>query len=401
MNDRKLITIINYLFVFLTINYNLIVKYVTKIDSGNYLLILLSILVLVENGKQFNRLQLTKPIAFWLIWCFYAFINYNIRPRGINPMSVFVLYRKIFIPLIVMTVVVKEYKENPNKILWLCLITHVVYMLVGYYFDRGILFRINNEENELGNMYAINSCFTLFYLMLLNRTRKINMVWFVLVTVVIMVALAMSGTRKAFGAGFILLLFWLLSLVKLKRLGSWVIVAVFLWVGIQGYNLLMENTFMGQRMEYLEQQQEDFLPVGAPEFLKIFGDRAGHYYYGWFNFLEHPLFGIGTGQARVNQGYNSRVYTHTEFMAQLNDQGLVGFLLFAFFYSWIISHLLKQARYVKQIGLCMFGGLITILFLSLTTWTWEFPCFFICIGVLIGFCNTSNNQNFLQNKIRS
>ena len=154
-------------------------------------------------------------------------------------------------------------------------------------------------------------------------------------------------------------------------------------------------------MEYLEQQQEDFLPVGAPEFLRIFGDRAGHYYYGWFNFLEHPLFGIGTGQARVNQGHNSLVYTHSEFIAQLNDQGLVGFLLFAFFYFWIISHLLKQARYVKQIGLCMFGGLISILFMSLTTWTWEFPCFFICIGVLIGFCNTSNNQNFLQNKIRS
>ena len=395
-SNDKWITRINYLFVFLVINYSLIVRYITHIDSAEYGLVLLSFAVFVLNASSFKALQLRKPIVFWLLWCVYAFFNYYVHPHDVNPMGVFVLYRKIFIPLIVMTVVVKEYKANSTKILWVCFITHAVYMLMGFYFDRGILYRIDEEENELGNAYAIISSFTLFYLMLLNRTKKINIVLFVLLTVVIMLALAMSGTRKAFGAGLIYLVFWLLSLLELKKVRSWILVAVFLLVGFWGYNQLMENTFMGQRMEYLEEQQENYLPPGAPKFLSVFGDRAGHYYYGWFLFLEHPLFGVGTGQARVNQGFNTQVYTHTEYMAQLTDQGLLGFLLFAFFYCWIIVHLFKQYRNDKSVGVCMLGGMAALLFLSLTAWTWEFPRYFICLGVLIGFCNTTNEQSALQ-----
>lgn len=395
-SNDKWITRINYLFVFLVINYSLIAKYITHVDSAGYGFVLLSFAVFVLNASSFKSLQLRKPIVFWLLWCVYAFLNYYVHPHGVNPMGVLALYRKIFIPLIVMTVVVKEYKANSNKILWVCFITHAVYMLMGYYFDRGILYRIDDEENELGNAYAIISSFTLFYLMLLNRTKKINTVLFVILTVVIMLALAMSGTRKAFGAGVIYLVFWLLSLLELKKVGSWILVAVFLWVGYWGYNQLMENTYMGQRMEYLEQQQESNLPPQAPKVLGVFGDRAGHYYYGWFLFLKHPLFGLGAGQTRVIQGANTQVYTHTEYIAQLTDQGLLGFLLFAFFYYWILVHLFKQYRNDKSIGMCMLGGMVAILFLSLTAWTWEFPRYFICLGILIGFCNTTNEPDALQ-----
>ena len=153
---------------------------------------------------------------------------------------------------------------------------------------------------------------------------------------------------------------------------------------------------MGQRMEYLEEQQEKFLPPGAPKILGVFGDRAGHYYYGWFLFLEHPLFGVGTGQTRINQGSNVLVYTHTEYIAQLTDQGLFGFLLFVFFYYWIIKHLFKQYRTDKIVGMCMLGGMAALLFMSLTVWTWEFPRYFICLGVLIGFCHTTSASNDLQ-----
>lgn len=408
--NTKLTTIVNYLFIFLVINYSLIVKYITHIDSAEYGLVLLSFAVFVLNASSFKSLQLRKPIVFWLLWCVYAFLNYYMHPHTVNPLGVLVLYRKIFIPLIVMMVVVKEYKANSNKILWVCFITHAVYMLLGYYFDRGILYRIDEEDNELGNAYAIISSFTLFYLMLLNRTKKINIVWFVLLTAVIMLALAMSGTRKAFGAGVIYLVFWLLSLLELKKVRSWILVAVFLWVGFWGYNQLMENTYMGQRMEYLEEQQESYLPPGAPKILSVFGDRAGHYYYGWFIFLKHPFFGVGTGQTLVNQGYNRLVYAHTEFMVQLTDQGLVGFLLFAAFYYWIVVHLFKGFRFDKKIkgfrfdkktGICMLGGIAAILFLSLTAWTWEFPHYFICLGVLIGFCNTTNDPSAMQTKSSS
>lgn len=390
-NSSRLTTIINYLFVFLTINYRLIVNFITHVDSAGYGIIALSILVFVLNAKDFNLLQLNKPIVFWLVWCVYAFLNYYTHPHIHNQMGVLELYRKIFIPLIVMTVVAKEYVDDPDRTLWLCFITHAIYMLLGYYYDRGILYRIDDEENVLGNAYAIISSFTLFYLVLLNRKNKINTFWFIILAVVIMIVLAMSGTRKAFGAGVIYLVFWLLSVLELKKVWSWILVAAFLWAGIWGYNQLMENTYIGQRMEYLEEQQEDFLPSDAPKILGVFGDRSGHYYYGWLLFLKHPLFGVGTGQTHIDQGLYVQVYTHTEYIAQLTDQGLFGFVLFALFYCWIVVNLFKQFRNDNSVGKCMLGGMVAILFLSLTVWTWEFPRYFICLGVLIGFCNTTDD----------
>ena len=200
----KYTTIINYLFIFLTINYNIITSFVTHIDSTGYAIMGLSFVVLLLNRKSFMGLQLKKPIIFWLFWCLYAVLNYYLRRSHENSFTVFELYSKIFIPLILMTVVVSEYGENPNRTLWLCFITHAIYTLLGCYFDRNILHRIDDEENVLGNAFATTSCLTLFYLTLLNRKKKIDIVLFILLAVVISVVLAMSGTRKAFGAGEIM-----------------------------------------------------------------------------------------------------------------------------------------------------------------------------------------------------
>ena len=200
-NSKSFTTIINYLFVFLTINYRLIVSFVTHVDSAGYGLIALSFLVLVLNAKKINLLQLKKPVVFWLIWCVYAFLNYYSHPHTNISFPVFTLYRKIFIPLIVLTVVITEYERNTNRLLWLCFITHAVYMAAGYYFDRGILYRIDDEENQLGNAYAIISSFTIFYAMLLNRKKKIPMPVFLIIFVLIILVLSLAGTRKAFCAG--------------------------------------------------------------------------------------------------------------------------------------------------------------------------------------------------------
>lgn len=382
MNNNRLATFINYLFIFLVINYTLIVRFITHVDSAGYVLIFLSILVFVFNARSFNSLQFRKPIIFWLIWCMYAFLNYYAHPHINISLSGVALYRRIFVPLIVLIVVVKEYQRNTNGLFWICFITHAVFMAAGYYFDRGVLYRDLGEENSLGNAYAIISSFTIFYLMLLNHAKKVPTVIFLVLAGFVVFVLAMSGTRKAFGAGVLLLAFWGWSQLNMKRIRSWVLVGVLIVVGLWGYDYLMENTFVGQRMEYLEEQQEKvLLPSDAPKFLQLFGDRAPHYYHGWLIFQSHPLFGVGANQANVNG-----IYFHSEYIAQLADNGIVGFALFFALYLWVLIKLVIRNKKDKGFGRSMLGGLACLLFLFLTAWAWEFPRYFICLGVLVGYC---------------
>lgn len=389
-NNKSFTTIVNYLFIFLSINYILIVYFITKFDNAGYGLIFLSLLVLLLNKDDFQILQGQKPIVFWLLWCIFAFLNYYVHPHSFSKMPVFELYRKIFIPLIVLTVVTKEYKRNANGLLWLCFITHIMHLATGYFFDKGIFYRGGDEEHLLGNSYAIISSFSIFYMSLLNRVKKLSNILYIVLSIVVVVALSMLGTRKAFGAGLLMIMFWVLSLFELKKIWSWILVGVFFYFGILGYNYLMEYTFMGERMELLEVQQEIELPPDAPKFLQKFGDRGPHYYYGWQIFKSHPLIGVGANQANVKG-----IYIHTEYMAQLADNGIVGFSLFFLLYFWVIKRVLKKQKMNKSIGRCMLGGLVSILFLFSTAWGWCFSQYFICLGVLVGYCqNGYNGQNY-------
>lgn len=389
IGNNKIVSIVNYLFIFLSINYSIFAKYISGIDSTGYGLIFLSVIIVCINSKQLLSIQSHKPIIFWFLWCMFAFFNYYIHTHT-NPIGFFWLYRKIFIPLITMSVVVKEYRDNPYKILWLCFITHIAYILGGYIFDTGILYRNLGEENELGNAFAITASLTLFYMILLNRCGKLGLVWFIILVFTIVFIIAMSGTRKAFGAGIILFIFWGLSIIDLKKIYSWLLIGILLIIGFKGYDYLIDNTYMGERMEILEKQQdEQLLPPDAPKFLYKLGDRAPHYYYGWLMFTKNPLFGLGVGQSRVGDN----IYIHSEYMVQLTDNGIIGFCLFVLLYSWIVIRLLKCLRKKTSLTICMLGGLTTILFLYITAWGWEYPRYFIPLGIIIGYCQCESKRS--------
>ena len=388
-------TWINYLFLFLVINYQLVVSYITQFDSAGYFLLALSLVVLLLNSKQIKSIQNTKPVKFWLLWCIYVVINYYLHPIHTNEISFLRVIKVVLYPLLTMTITVKEFEENPIGLIKLCAVTILTYTLLGFYFDRGILFRIEGEDNVLGNAYAIITCFSLFYLTLLQRTKHINLVLFVVLVIVVLIVLAMSGTRKAFGAGLIMLVFWVLSIADINKARTWLL-TVFLAFGVYlGYNELMQNTYIGQRMDVYEEQQS-MLPDEAPEFLKVFGDRSVHYYYGWMQFVEKPIFGVGLYQSRVEYKSGTDVYLHTEYIAQLADNGIVGFAFFFALYFWIGKGLLKKRKSDKQLGLVMIGGFVVVLFLNLTAWSWSFPQYFLCLGVLIGYCQSDFDLESLQ-----
>ena len=379
MNSSKLISCFNRFYIFLIVNYGLISQFVIHTDSSGYFLLFLSALVLLINSKAIANLQLSKPIVFWTIWCIFAFCNYHFRTFHESPMSFVQSIRFIFYPLLSMTIVAKEFADDQSGTIKWCFFAFLCYTIFGYVFDPGILYRELGEDNTLGNTYAITTSLCLFFLIMVKKKTKMNLLLFLIMTVLLIVVLAFSGTRKAFGAGVIMLVFWALSIFDIKKFRTWLFIGAFAVAGFWGYEQLMENTFMGQRMEYLEEQQEENLPSDAPKILGFFGDRAPHYYYGWRIFTAHPLFGVGPYQSRVGYGY-----PHTEYIAQLADNGIVGFTLYFLLYAGICSGLFKKRKYDKEFTTCLLGGFVAILFLSLTSWTWNYSALFCCLGVMIG-----------------
>lgn len=386
MNSSKLISFINRIYIFLIINYGLISQFVIHTDSSGYLLIFMSVLVLMLNSKAIANLQLSKPIAFWTIWCIFAFCNYHFRPFHVSPMSFVQSIRFVFYPLLTMTIVAKEFADNQSGTIKWCFVSFLCYTIFGYLFDPGILFRELGEDNTLGNTYAITTSLCLFFLILVKKKTKMSFPLFLIMAILLIFVLAFSGTRKAFGAGIIMLVFWALSLFDVKKFRTWLFIGAFAVAGFWGYNQLMENTFMGKRMEYLEKQQEENLPSDAPKILGLLGDRASHYYYGWKLFTEHPLFGVGPYQSRINQRY----YIHSEYVAQLADNGIVGFSLYFLLYAGICIGLLKKRKFDKEFATCLLGGFVAILFLSLTMWTWTYSALFCCLGIMVGHNRIEN-----------
>ena len=62
----------------------------------------------------------------------------------------------------------------------------------------------------------------------------------------------------------------------------------------------------------------------------MFDGRAIQYEFGYEKFLENPYFGIGLNNYKQFDGYN--LVLHSEYLVQLIENGLVGFILFFLFY---------------------------------------------------------------------
>ena len=138
---------------------------------------------------------------------------------------------------------------------------------------------------------------------------------------------------------------------------------------------------MGERMVLLEEQADDNLPIGAPEYLHYLGDRSPHYYYGWAEFLEKPILGHGPRQSRIG-GPTEPAYIHSEYIAQLSDNGIIGFAFFVLFYMSVCRRIQYNYRQNRRYGLVLYGGFFAIIFMNFTTWTWDMPAILIALGIM-------------------
>ena len=108
-----------------------------------------------------------------------------------------------------------------------------------------------------------------------------------------------------------------------------------------------------------------------------------------------PLFcGIGLENYQAVAHFKWRL--HTEYIVQLAENGIIGFILYICFYVNIIKRCVKYVhdRFVGSYIWVIMGGIISILFIALTAWTYSMSFYYACLGCAIAF----TDEGFVEQK---
>ena len=148
--------------------------------------------------------------------------------------------------------------------------------------------------------------------------------------------------------------------------------------------IILSNTLLGERLFEAATNTNKFNTTNS-KFLELMDDRAIFYIEGWLLFIENPITGIGLRNFMVDFDYEHPI--HSEYMVQIAETGIIGTTLYVIFYTLIIRLILKtrKNKLNSNIFLIMFGFIATILFISLTSWTYEFSRYYVIFGLIIGY----------------
>lgn len=382
----------NYFFIAIVLLWAPLQGTIMTFDAKGRILFALTVIAFIVNyNKQvFKKMLFSKPIIIWIIWVIYSAINMmskGFHNEYLSPS--FYIITKLFMPLVIMSVCAYEYNKNNYKLTKTLLYIFCIYSIIGFFFMTINRSHTSDGAATLGNLLALNNLFIIFYAGLLYKWGELSAVKFIGFLVFVFVVIIASATRKALGAATILLLFVVLSNMRFnaKSFLSVLLLALTLYVGT---NYIMKNTLMGERLSMTEEAGEKF-NTSNNLFLNFLGDRALFYIVGTELFYEHPISGIGLLNFTEETGTDYRI--HSEYMVQLAENGLIGSTLFILFYVSLISAIFKYRRhsiFAKTTGNILLGGVVAILFISFTAWTYDFCMYFACLGTIIGATKTNN-----------
>ena len=386
--------IYNLLYIFVAIIYIPVQMVFIKMDAAGRLMFTLTILIIIMNLKHnlFVKTLFSKPIIFWLLWVLFSTVNTAIK----NPTDVLVAFvgfnfwNTMLIPLVVLVLTSMEYCADEIRLSKWALWAFVSYTFMGVSFMTMSTHTGQQDILSLGNGLGLNAMYIIFFIGLLKSKKRINSFWVLLLFILVFAIIIISAQRKAFGAVVILFLFYFLSNFKLnkKQLFGTVVLSVVLYVS---FSILMSYSTLGERFEMVQEEgaKDNTTEVKALDFL---GDRAVFYVEGWKLFEEYPITGIGLNNFVKLSGVPWVL--HTEYMVQLTECGLIGSMLFVFLYWYLIRNLLKKRKIpeYRRSAIVSLGGVASILFIDITSWTYSSYYYFCILGVAVGVINKTKYQ---------
>ena len=379
-----------------------------NIDGKGTIATIITVLVLMINTlfdiNFYKRYFFTSPFYFWLIWIVYNGVNLMIKGFNSEISLISYVINTLFIPYFSMVLSNKEIQRNKTDFLNLMFIILLLFSLLsitvlreGEVTTSDAKLDIQRVTGKLGNLGPLISMFILFFLSLLYVKSKKKITTLIIFTVYVIGLISISGTRKAFGAVILILIFTYLAKIKFSFTNIFNTILLCLVIFF-GYDYVMDNTAIGLRFNQGVDDGEKFNTSNI-EVLNYLGDRANFYIDGWRIFSQNPLSGIGL--ENYTNVSNSKYRLHTEYIVQLAETGLIGTLLFLLFNIGIgrrIYMIWRKYKKNRAEAMVLLGGFLAVLFLNLTAWTYSFPHYFIVFGVIVGFYENIKRTE-LKNKL--
>lgn len=349
-------------------------------------------LVLYKDDILFKKIIGSPPIVLWAIWIIYSLINWRIGPCYNMDMAdpLYVLKRQV-LPIETMILVYYEGVKNQKRTILFIVIVLAIFTIIGLTFQGRMTETSDRGDTMLGNHLPLAACVMTFFAFLAYCRSYIKIYFFYFVLVLALLGIFYIATRKALGGFVIIAFFYVIGKYDIKKPKYVFALAAISVLSILAYNYVMDYTLMGQRMAGIGEASAAY-NVNDSFFLKFVGDRAVFYVLGWEAFLSHPLNGIGLTNFVEYAGMG--FVLHTEYMVQLCENGIIGSFIYLMFNLSILSSIFKSRLYLDRVVfLTCLGGMICILFISFTAWTYSFPRYFAVYGIILAICRNPYQAN--------
>ncbi|MBO7617913.1 MAG: O-antigen ligase family protein [Bacteroidales bacterium] len=389
---KQIIKGYNLFFIFMCIIWPPFQLYILKVDGAGRTIMIMSILALLLNVHEFwkqKKAFLSPAFLCWVV--LFCYSMFNALSKGFYAeFGVFKFLRdRYFDSFVLLIFLLLELRKDKNTCLWVIWIALGVYLLIGIpSFTINVEGRFDVEE--IGNLYPLHAVAFLFMSCILFVEEKIKMWFFVLVTIGISIIIYLSGTRKAFGAEVILLMGVVLNNGKKRNVWAWIRLVFFGGILLSGVYYVMNYTTVGERIQEGTDEQLYVQLVDNERFndflMTLLGDRAVQYETSIELYHEHFWTGIGLTNFMDMSG--GELVLHSEYMVQLCENGLIGFVLLMLFYVVLVISLFKNLTHMKRkIGMALFG-LLSVLFINFTSWTYCMNYIMVFYAILLTYASS-------------
>lgn len=397
-SNKNYISFYNLFYIFACIVWQPFQVHLLKVDGAGRTIVALSILAVLINLYQLWKQKIIYFTPVFLCWVVLSgYSMWNAISKGFEAedgtFAFFnVNYFRPFIFLVITMLELHQDKQRCLKVIWMALCLYLLICIP--FFHKGDEGRF--EVEGIGNLLPLHAISFLFVSVVLFVENKIKMRFLIAIVFGITVIVLLSGSRKAFGAEAILLLVIVLNNGKKKTVWTWIRIVVFGALLVYGVKYVMNNTLVGDRILkaddafYVQLVKNDKIN----NFLMILlGDRANMYLVGTELFHEH--FWTGIGLMNYQSVSKDEYRLHTEYMVQLCENGIIGFVLLMLYYVLLITALIRNRKSdnKNKIGVALFG-LIALLFLNLTCWTYcqNWTMIFYAILLMYAYFDTETDK---------
>lgn len=333
--------------------------------------------------KQGLTTELNLWIAFGITSLFLGYFVATNKIIFVNSILTFFEYLLVIYAIIYISRVDNNESFFIKTIFVYCIVCAATTILAGVELRSGrVTMGILNNPNSLGILMTIG-VFTALYL--IDFQKLWNVITQLFLVGCFLYVIILSGSRKSFLAGILLLLYWvsfvLYKKLKHEKTSKKIMIISLLFLGISLlYGIMVpffEDSILFSRLDVLLQ--------GGDQTRKMMYMEAFDF------FKQSPIVGVGYKQFEVISVF--RTYSHSTYAETLACTGLVGTILYFSPFVLLLRKFIKDIRekkgdYIRvQQSSLWLGMLGVITFLGIGIIHYYELDVTIVLGIMLAYCN--------------